>query len=95
MKLQKIGKQIKAKVYSVSKEKKIVELTMKPTFMKKKEEYLMIDDEEAQPGKKFYGMIVGNNEFGYIIKFFNGILGFLQLKDVEESVLKGKTMRPG
>jgi hypothetical protein len=40
-------------------------------------------------------MIVGNNEFGYIIKFFNGILGFLQLKDVEESVLKGKTMRPG
>lgn len=35
------------------------------------------------PRKFFYGTIVAENEFGFIVTFFNGLSGFLTFKDIE------------
>ena len=45
---------------------------------------------EVQKGAKLYGVLVGENEHGYIIKTFGGIKGLLTFADIKANSKQSK-----
>jgi hypothetical protein len=66
-----VGKKIKVRVMSVDQEKRNLILTKRKLFMKENIPTI-IQRNKVEIGQQVYGLIVNSNQFGYIIKFFDG-----------------------
>jgi ribosomal protein S1 len=75
-KYRDIGKAIKVRVFNVDPKTRNLEFTRKDTLMKSKVPVYQ-SYKEVSKGTKLYGVIVSENEYGYIIKTFGGIKCFL------------------
>lgn len=74
---------MKFRVLSVDAEKKVLELTLKDLLIRGKKKMPMNFD-EVEHGKKFAGVIVGQNHNSYIVKFYNELKGFLRFDEVQK-----------
>ena len=72
-KLTKIGKEIKVRVFSIDYKTRYVEFTKKETLFK----------EKTLKGSKIVGVVVAENEHGYIIRSFGGIKALLTFADIK------------
>lgn len=80
----KVGNQIKAKIIYVNSGEKILKLTLKPSYMKSKDNLLM-SYSQIEHGKYYLGTITKQTEGGFLVAFFNNIIGFLPFTDIEET----------
>ena len=71
-KFTKVGKTIKARVFNVDAENRHLEFTKKDTLLKAKTPVFQ-SYKECKKGSKIVGVIVKENEFGYVVKSFGGI----------------------
>ena len=75
------------RVLNVDLEKKKVELTLKELIVKNKKK-MPTTFEGLEHGKRFSGIVVGENDHSYQLKFFNNLKGFLRLEDVQNAPQK-------
>ena len=80
-------KEIKARVLSVDVEKKQLQLTMKPSLLDPNINILK-DYQTAEQGKPYIGVITNAVDQGYLVKFFNNVVGFLPYSDIENAGMK-------
>lgn len=80
-KLTKIGKEIKVRVFSI--DQRYVEFTKKETFFKEKTPVYQ-SYRDAMKGSKIVGVVVAENEHGYIIRSFGGIKALLTFADIKQ-----------
>lgn len=81
-KLTQIGKQIKVRVFAI--ENRTILFTKKDTLMKEK---VPIYSNPASLGKgdKVYGVVVGQSEYGFVLRSFGGVKGLLTFDDIKKS----------
>jgi ribosomal protein S1 len=81
-KLTQIGKQIKVRVFAI--ENRTILFTKKDTLMKEK---VPIYSNPASLGKgdKVYGVVVGQTEYGFVLRSFGGVKGLLTFDDIKKS----------
>jgi ribosomal protein S1 len=81
-KLTQIGKQIKVRVFAI--ENRNILFTKKDTLMKEK---VPIYSNPASLGKgdKVYGVVVGQSEYGFVLRSFGGVKGLLTFDDIKKS----------
>jgi len=81
-KLTEVGKQIKVRVFAV--DNRSIIFTKKDSFMKEKcPVFTSIDD--VSKGDKLYGVVVGQVEYGFVIKTFGGVKGLLTFDEIKKS----------
>jgi len=81
-KLTKIGKEIKVRVFSIDYKTRYVEFTKKETLFKEKTPVYQ-SYRDALKGSKIVGVVVAENEHGYIIRSFGGIKALLTFADIK------------
>jgi ribosomal protein S1 len=81
-KLTQIGKQIKVRVFAI--DNRTILFTKKDTLMKEK---VPIYSNPASLGKgdKVYGVVVGQTEYGFVLRSFGGVKGLLTFDDIKKS----------
>jgi len=81
-KLTQIGKQIKVRVFAI--ENRTILFTKKDNLMKEK---VPIYSNPASLGKgdKVYGVVVGQTEYGFVLRSFGGVKGLLTFDDIKKS----------
>lgn len=89
----KENKSIRARVLSIDPLNKRLFLTTKPIFMQESAEIIK-DISNVSPGDSFYGYVSGQNNFGFIISFFNNLKGLLTFKHLEEFDKRGLDSLP-
>ena len=72
------------RVLVVDPRQKILKLTSKPLLMADDLNILKAYDDISLESE-YYGTIVQENKFGFIVSFFNNVKGFLTFKDIEEA----------
>lgn len=81
-KYKDMEKQIKVRVFNIESKTRTLEFTKKETLMKQKVTAYQ-SYKEVSKGEKLYGIVVGENDHGYIIKSFGGIKGLLTFQDIK------------
>lgn len=69
-------------MFTVDASTRTLEFTRKETFLKAKVQVFQ-SYKEVNKGAKLYGVIVGENEHGYIIKTFGGVKALLTFADIK------------
>lgn len=87
-KLTKIGKEIKVRVFSIDYKTRYVEFTKKETLFKEKTPVYQ-SYRDALKGSKIVGVVVAENEHGYIIRSFGGIKALLTFADIKQHGKQG------
>jgi hypothetical protein len=82
-KLAVVGKEIRVRVFSIDFKTRYVEFTKKETLFKDKTPVYQ-SFRDAKKGAKLVGVVVSENEHGYIIRSFGGIKALLTFKDIKE-----------
>lgn len=77
------GKPLKVRVFNVDPQTRTLEFTRKETFLKGKADIYQ-SYKDVSVGAKLYGVIVGENEYGYIIRSFGGVKGLLTFADIKQ-----------
>ena len=86
-KFLEVGKDIRVRVLSVNPSKRSLEFTKKDSLMKD-DTPVYQSYKEIKRGDKLVGVIVAQNEHGYVIRSFGGLKGMLNFADVEEKLGK-------
>lgn len=81
-KLAQVGKQIKVRVFAI--ENRSVIFTKKDTFMKEKVP-IYGSPVELGKGDKVYGVVVGQTEYGFVLRSFGGVKGLLTFDEIKRS----------
>ena len=81
-KYKDLGKTLKMRVFNVDKKTRTLDFTRKDTLLKAKVPVYQ-SYREVEKGSKLYGVIVGENEYGYVVKSFGGIKGLLTFADIK------------
>ena len=81
-KLAVVGKEIKVRVFSIDYKTRYVEFTKKETLFKEKTPVYQ-SYRDARKGSKIVGVVVGENEHGYIIRSFGGIKALLTFSEIK------------
>lgn len=81
-KLTQVDKQIKVRIFAI--ENRTVLFTKKDTLMKEK---VPIYDSPAdlEKGDKVYGVVVGQTEYGFVLRSFGGVKGLLTFDEIKRS----------
>ena len=82
-KYRDLHKSLKVRVFNVDPNRRTLDFTRKESLLKAKATVYQ-SYKEVQKGSKLYGVIVGENEHGYIIKSFGGIKGLLTFADIKQ-----------
>jgi ribosomal protein S1 len=77
-----VGKELKVRVFYLDVKTRYIEFTKKDSFFKEKTPVYQ-SYRDAQKGAKIVGVIVDQNEHGYIVKSFGGIKGLLTFADIK------------
>lgn len=88
-KFKTIGKEIKVRIFNVDAESRDLEFTKKDSFMKSSMQVYKSYRDVAK-GSKLYGVVVSENEHGYVIKSFGGVKGLLTHADIKANGKTGK-----
>lgn len=83
-KMTAVGKEIKVRVFSVDYKTRYIEFTKKETLFKDKTPVYQ-SYKEAYKGDKIVGVVVNENEHGYIVRSFGGIKGLLTFADMKQN----------
>jgi len=81
-KLTQIGKQIKVRVFAI--ENRNILFTKKDTLMKEKVP-IYSNPASLGNGDKVYGVVVGQSEYGFVLRSFGGVKGLLTFDDIKKS----------
>lgn len=81
-KLTQVGKLVKVRVFHIDLKTRYIEFTKKETLLKDKTPVYQ-SYKEAGKGSKIVGVVVGQNEHGFIVKSFGGIKGLLTFADIK------------
>ena len=81
-KLTQIGKQIKVRVFAI--ENRTILFTKKDTLMKEKVP-IYFNPASLGKGDKVYGVVVGQTEYGFVLRSFGGVKGLLTFDDIKKS----------
>ena len=81
-KLTQVGKEIKVRIFAIDYKTRYIEFTKKETLFKDKTPVYQ-SYREADKGSKIVGIVVDENEHGYVIKSFGGIKGLLTFADIK------------
>lgn len=81
-KLTQVDKQIKVRVFAI--ENRTVLFTKKDTLMKDKVP-IYGSPVELEKGDKVYGVVVGQTEYGFVLRSFGGVKGLLTFDEIKRS----------
>jgi ribosomal protein S1 len=81
-KLTEVGKQIKVRVFAI--DNRTIIFTKKDTFLKEKCP-VFSSPAEIGKGEKLYGVVVGQTEYGFVVKSFGGVKGLLTFEEIKKS----------
>jgi ribosomal protein S1 len=87
-KFLEVGKDMRVRVLSVNVSKRSLEFTKKDTLMKD-DAIVYQSYKQVKKGDKVVGVVVGQNQYGFVISTFGAIKGLLNFEDVEEKLGKG------
>lgn len=82
-KFKTVGKDIKLRVFGVDPEDRTLEFTKKETLLKAKTPVYK-SYREVSKGSKIVGMMVDQNEHGFVVKSFGGIKCLLTHKEIQQ-----------
>jgi hypothetical protein len=84
-----VGKKMTFKTWKVENGEEILELTKKESIIKEKVFVPRdMDDPMVKNGVKLTGVMVAQDEKGYIVQYFNDLRGFLPFKSLENKNMK-------
>ena len=84
-KFLEVGKEIKVRVLGVKVDKRYIEFTKKDSLMKE-DAAVFQSYKEVKKGDKIVSVIVGRNEFGFIVKSFGNVKGLITFDDIKEKM---------
>lgn len=95
-KFTSVGKELKVRVFYLDVKTRYIEFTKKDSFFKEKTPVYQ-SYRDAQKGAKIVGVIVDQNEHGYVVKSFGGIKGLLTFADIKQcgKQFGGKDLKAG
>jgi ribosomal protein S1 len=82
--MTQVGKEIKVRIFSIDQKTRYIEFTKKESMFKEKTPVYQ-SYRDADKGSKIVGVVVAENEHGYIIRSFGGIKGLLTFADIKEN----------
>lgn len=83
-KLTTVGKEIKVRVFQIDHKTRYIDFTKKESLFKDKTPVYQ-SYKDANKGSKIVGVVVAENEHGYIVKSFGGIKGLLTFADIKQN----------
>jgi ribosomal protein S1 len=82
------------RVFSIDRKTRYIEFTKKDTFFKEKTPVFQ-SYRDAQKGAKILGVIVDQNEYGFIIRSFGGIKALLTFAEIKANGASQKELKAG
>jgi ribosomal protein S1 len=92
-KLQKIGKEVTLRVWTVDAAEKRIEFTKKESLMKDSAK-VYENIRQISKGDKVHGVIVAKTQHGFVVKTFSGISGLLTFGEISKKAQK-KDLKEG
>jgi ribosomal protein S1 len=93
-KLVQVGKEIKVRIFHIDYKTRYMEFTKKETLLKEKTPVYQ-SYRDCDKGSKLVGIVVDDNEHGYVIKSFGGIKALLTFADIKDNGSQIKDLKTG
>ena len=81
-KLTQVGKEIKVRIFYIDYKTRYIDFTKKESLFRDKSPVYQ-SYREADKGAKIVGVVVDENEHGYVVRSFGGIKGLLTFADIK------------
>lgn len=81
-KLTQVGKEIKVRIFYIDYKTRYIDFTKKESLFRDKTPVYQ-SYREADKGAKIVGVVVDENEHGYVVRSFGGIKGLLTFADIK------------
>ena len=93
-KLTQVGKEIKVRIFYIDYKTRYIDFTKKESLFRDKTPVYQ-SYREADKGAKIVGVVVDENEHGYVVRSFGGIKGLLTFADIKVNVSQIKDLKVG
>ena len=93
-KLTQVGKEIKVRIFYIDYKTRYIDFTKKESLFRDKTPVYQ-SYREADKGAKIVGVVVDENEHGYVIRSFGGIKGLLTFADIKANGSQIKDLKVG
>lgn len=93
-KLTQVGKEIKVRIFYIDYKTRYIDFTKKESLFRDKTPVYQ-SYREADKGAKIVGVVVDENEHGYVVRSFGGIKGLLTFADIKANGSQIKDLKVG
>lgn len=93
-KLTQVGKEIKVRIFYIDFKTRYIDFTKKESLFRDKTPIYQ-SYREADKGAKIVGVVVDENEHGYVVRSFGGIKGLLTFADIKANGSQIKDLKVG